>query len=475
MSDSFTNSVYQRLTLDPLPENVSDFLNQEIEPLTRCNYSATQKRYRLYASLLKPEFSGDIDRELQELTSKIEEHRKSLIQQPSDKALFTRLKFYIYLKRVVAKLHNIQLPNSIKSDALPWDFVAGHKEGRLAISKPKSTTEAAYITLEGRMPFCILIPEKDANGSLFQLYVDDGDIMAELSFKKHVAQRDDAISIATVDKYGEFTWSNFKMKIIAGDPKECSLDSLIYSDGMYNNELIFTLSLNIIRKFLQSYIHTWHLESFKYPEEIRNKLSLNWIPEFGYRRLSPFRNTMVFNAEGGVLHEQSHIDYRGTGVGLGTDIRDEGLNLLQEVCACKSYEEGISGYMRIAYRHFNNHEFEAFCVFIAYTIEKKIFIAARSILKNSGLSDHDIDIKFTNTRRRRHDGSFGTISHYQAMNEATGDDNWSTLQPWIDVNQHIWQKRNQISHDGFPKVTKAEAEGMLDAYNCFTSYLQSIT
>ena len=230
-------------------------------------------------------------------------------------------------------------------------------------------------------------------------------------------------------------------------------------------------ALDVIKRFTVGYIHAWELERWKYPEELRERFRKLWVPEFGFRRMSPFLNITVKDSRGGVLFEQGHVDYRGTGVGIGTDLPEDTLAILQDACFADVFNAGINAYYRIATRHFTYHEYEAYIVLIVAVLEKEIFISCRKHLAGKGKSESEIDSELVKTQLRADGITPQTISYRAALKKMFDGNVWRDSPQWRRCEMSLYRLRDEIIHGDALLVTRDEAMEASGAFNEFIGYI----
>jgi len=361
----------------------------------------------------------------------------------------------------------------INRNKLPWDLMRGYKKALKPFCRPATLEEPSAISMNGKIPFCVLIPElMDKTNAALTILLQEDDLLGEINFTKHVARQEEALQMAVEDINGDFSYSLFTLRVIAHKPEERPLSSYIIKDSEINLELILEAAVSLIRRFTLAYIQGWSLEAHKLPDALKSKADKQWIPEFGYKRLSPWTNIEVINQKNELLFAQNHIDYRGTGVGLGTDLPDDTLNILQDSAMSTFFIEGINGYYRIANRHFHNHEFESFCVLLTASLEKKVFQSLKDFLRKRGKSELEVQVIVRSSKdTRKQSSELQYISRNKALNICFDSKEWMKSDEWVDCEKYIYSIRDDIIHGECRRVSKRQAEQMLLAANNFIEFL----
>jgi hypothetical protein len=359
-----------------------------------------------------------------------------------------------------------------------WDFIKGYKEAIHINTKPISDTEPAEIIVNGKLPFVVLVPELftdiKKNKSVMTFLVDIIDVIGEVSFQKHIVKENQTpLQIAIEDINGEFSFSTFNMRIISGNPKEKPLKNRILNNGEYSLDNIFDLAVEVLKQFILSYRGACELEGLKYDITVRHLFKKDWIPEIERNRLSPWVDTQVFDKNGNSLFQKPHYDYRGTGVALGTDLKDDTLTMLQTYCKSIITLDNRH-YLQIANRHYIRHEYEAFCIILVSVMEKEIFKLFREKLLNKGLNSSEIEAKMFNGDKKRKDGvSREFVAVKKALNIICDGKKLDEIPEFKLVHSAIYTIRDEIIHGDIIRVSKLEADLMFKAYRGYIQYLEN--
>lgn len=361
--------------------------------------------------------------------------------------------------------------NDLKDDTR-WDFVRGYKSGMLAKNHPESDSEAAVFVLNGKLPFSVMVPEtKDDKPFCLALYVDG--FLGEMSFRKvvNLAQKQIAgMTMAIEDKYGELSYSLFSLRVLSSDGIENPLDRFIKENGEYSYELISSLATRFVKHFVNMYKAANYYESLKHIDTPTHHIySKHWIPEIYPERLSPWTNIKVFSKTGQALNGIQVYDCRGTGLGLGSDLPDDILGILQDHCE-KIYIPGIERYFDITNRHKSRGDYDAFCIFLMCTFEKWVFIFLDECLQKRGFSREDInEMKYKKIKRR--DGSYQLIGWEDALKEILGSKNFKNSTQYKSFIRDVVRIRDEIIHGEVVVVIKEQADKMGVSFQSFQRYV----
>ncbi len=353
--------------------------------------------------------------------------------------------------------------------------VRGHKK-ILIPKQPNCLSDPFEINLSGKIPFCILVDDYEySEKSPFSIIVQTSRSVAELRFKKHVKGSKDSLSIAGEDKSGDFTFTTFDMiihpiSVDGGDFKRAILDE----SGSYSIRGAIDLAVEVINKFIDSYILAWDLESLVLPKELSKRANKDWIPNLDKSRLSPWQGIVIYSYSDEVLFKQSHIDFRGTGWGIGTTLSEGALGFLQER-SINTYTKTSKYYQRIANRHFSLNEYEAFCAMLATLLDKVIFERADQYLKRKGLSEEEIYLELHTQRKRRRGSRHQTISREDALAKLLGSKNFKNSREWKSLEEDLIDVRDELIHGEIEGIDIGKAKKMMSSFNDFTTYLDDNT
>jgi len=305
--------------------------------------------------------------------------------------------------------------------------------------------------------------------------VDVIQVIAEVSFQKHVVKDNQSpLQMAIEDINGDFSFSTFRMRIISGKPIDNPLKNRVLIDGEYSLDNIFDLAVDIIKQFILSYRAACELEALKYDNPIIiRSYNKDWIPEISRERLSPWLDTQVFDQNGNSLFKHHSHDYRGTGVGLGTDLKDDTLQMLQTYCKAIITLDNRH-YFQIARRHYINHEYEAYCIMLVSVMEKQIFELCREKLRNIGNSESQIKDKMYNSKKTRKDGSKELIGIGKALKIICDGKKLDDVPEYKQVSTKVYAIRDQIIHGDIIRVSRAQAELMSKPYSDYMQYLRNV-
>lgn len=371
-----------------------------------------------------------------------------------------------------------------------WNFMKGYRKALHASNKAGEAGVAAEINISGRVPFVVLVPEfsEDNKKEPFLIVIQDSEIIGEVRFEKIVSNSSQApIQIAVEDMNGEFTYSIFHIRIISQNAMTKPLSKKIVDDGEYSSRNICELATILISRFIRRYQIAWELSTsnkeieiaFEMNEKDRAKYkglthrrinNKDWIPELNVKRLSPWTDLQVFDEFGEKLYESRYTDFRGNGIGIGTNLSAAGLTILQDLCL-KDLIPNHSEYIRLASRHQVRGEYEAFCILIVSALEKLIFELLRDKLKKQKLSDHEIELRLTTGKMRKDGVSAQTISVGKALRILLNGKEYENSAEYMSLEKDIYALRDEIVH-GKPIILNAEhANKIGKSFNNFTNYL----
>lgn len=344
--------------------------------------------------------------------------------------------------------------------------VNGYKKGWYvnAIAKGR---EAAEFLVTGRLPYVILLPEQDENQNPFFVALKTSKYSAEVCFKKHVVnQQVGPLSFAVEDRFGEFSYSTFAMRVVSHQLDGETLESALKVKGEYQPEHAYEIATELLRHLTDIYRHTWIVEAFRYPEELRRFHRKDWLPELNVKRLSPWQNLIVRDKYGDELFQYRHKDYRGTGVAIGTSFKEDGLKRFQHALM-HEYDEGIDGYIRIINRHFHNGDYEAVCIMSTAVIEKQVFHLLSQKLDMENVDPHRKQKVLFKEQKVRNTDKYQRRGIVDAMKHYFGNANFKNWNEWKACDELLFQTRNEIIHGDVIRVDRQLASSMIEAANSF--------
>lgn len=356
-----------------------------------------------------------------------------------------------------------------------WDFMAGFKEALKPKTRPLKKAEAAEFSFNGRIPFVVLVPEFEDDGETpLTFIVKEEGLIGQLSFVKNVVENNGLpLSVAVEDVAGAFTYSTFYIRVISEFPLARPLFGSIRQGTKYNSQMIHDLGAMLLRKFIKAYMNAFYYESFKHDEPMKNKCNKNWIPELDRFNISPLKDTYVFDMEGNTLYSSLNTDYRGTGVGIGFNLGDDTLRILQKACL-NELLPSVETYLRIAKRLHSRRDFEAYCIMLTAVLEKKVFDLYRKKLQSQGCSKEDIDKRMhTNRLRKGCTDSYETISVWKAIRVLCDGVPYENEDAYIEITKNLYEKRDEIIHGDAIFVGIEEANEMSISYVNFLNFLES--
>lgn len=315
-----------------------------------------------------------------------------------------------------------------------------------------------------KLPFVVLLPDglstnKD-EPEMTPIAVVGDKVSGELKFLKCINedQKRWGSLIASEDIFGEFSYSIGQVVLKANNDESCTLNDLICNE---HNEVqpdqLVSLATGLINKFVNSY-------------KIVNKNRKDWIPEITVARLSPWHQMKTINYYGKTLWAQEHLDYRGTGIGLGTYLDEAQLIELQRLCINSESSDLVNKYITLANRHKRLRDFHSFCVFSVVAIEHWLFKEVRRVLVARGLSPDDIDNLLISVRS----GGQKVISREDGIKLITGDKNFKNKSEYKDYIEKVVYKRDSIVHARSIDVSEQDAIEMINIIDCFQHYIMEI-
>ena len=353
-----------------------------------------------------------------------------------------------------------------------WDFMEGFQQGVIPNQIVESSNEAAEITLTGRLPFVVLIPEESpTHDERLKILISNDDLLGEFEFQREVMKSNvSSIQMAIEDKKGELSFSYFNARIISSKARERPIHTRIKNTEEIDPSLIVELALILIRKFIASYRAVWQTEKLKYPKEIQGRFDKGWIPEVNIHNTSPWRNIQVFTKNGTSIYQLGEYDCRGTGVAIGTTLPEKALSDLQDFCI-NEVDWGISEYIAICNRLLSNQEYESLTILLSATLEKRIFILLRNKLTKEGKSDEDIFKELHTGKLRKDNNTHETISWTKALNKLLDGKQYKNEKSFIDIEKNLYQIRDEVIHGKPIRVQREQAQKAIDSLNNFLIFL----
>lgn len=316
----------------------------------------------------------------------------------------------------------------------------------------------------GKFPVVILVPEslgKDGEPTeVAPVAITLGDFGAELRTCKVVNsdQKRWGMTLAIEDIYGEYSYSVFQLKIVNLDPVNKPLNSEICNDdGKIHHENVAIFATKFIHKFIEAYKGV-------------NNSNKDWIPEITPSKLSPWHKMAANNSQGEQLWAMGVYDQRGTGVGLGSNLPEDKMQLLQTSLKRNYVEDSATKYRQMANKYKTQKDYHSFCVFVVISFEHWVFREIRSALLSKGKSNDDIDSDFYEIDRR---GKIRNISREDALALVIGNKRFKNNSFYIQFIEKIVARRDSIVHGRKEHVTEGCAEEMVHIVQSLTSYLST--
>jgi len=362
---------------------------------------------------------------------------------------------------------------STSNEINQWDFIEGFHTALKPNSRPSTTTEAAEITLTARVPFVVLVPDFEEDGETpLSIVISDESLIAQASFMKELGNSHiDPIMIAVEDDQGLLSYSTVFLRIISKKPTEMPLERACKVNDEYSVEAIQELAVRMVKKFAEAYKYAWSLEAYKYPEEQQDSVRKHWLPEIDIRKIAPLQDITVLDSEGNKLYQLGYLGGLGTGVGLGTDLKQDTLKILQEACISEIRPNALT-YLSLAKRYFHNGEFEAFCIMLTNVYEKRVFELLKIKLLNKGKTEEEIASAIFTNRLRKDGKSKEKIGIWKAVRVICDGKSYQEDASYIVLERDLLSIRDQIIHGDPIRIDKEAAFKMGQAYSAFIRYLE---
>lgn len=317
--------------------------------------------------------------------------------------------------------------------------------------------EIERIFVYGKLPFIVLLedslgeklntlPEK-----AIEIVSPDDEFKCALFFKKNIKG-----AVAVEDIYGELTFSNFCIAFLSENSRKKSLNQYFYDKNTnFDFDLLIDVSTEIINKFITIYKSTY----------AKNKDSKDWIPIITRNRLSPWK-IVIPGYENNKTYELV-IDYRGTGIGIGLNMPQEQEIGLRKLCMSHFDIDTASLFLQESNRYRQTGDYTSACVFLCSYVEKWVFREVKYKLQEVGKKESEIESFFKNE-----DGKW--IYHEDAVKIITSNKNFINSSEYKNYRDNVIEKRNEIIHRNFVKITKQESEEMVNIAIKYRDYLQEI-
>jgi hypothetical protein len=346
-------------------------------------------------------------------------------------------------------------------------FLSGYKGG-IPIPIPENTETLPFeIRMSGFLPAVLLLEDyRDKDECPFSLLVRTDEVYSQVKLKQVVKSVTEGLSVACEDKTGRF--SNSQFEIVMHPAKITGFgDNILSSDG-YDVNYLVDLASSCLNTLINAYGYAWKREGISAPEAVANHYSKDWYPIVGRVNMSPLTNISVHSYDGNVLFEQAHVDYNGTGCGLGMRLSEPQLSFLQDACS-RAILKDHSYYQKLANRYFSSSEFEAFILMVATFIDKLIFEHVREYLELSGLTADDLETKMHTGRKSRRGNQ--SISREEALKLIFGTKNFVNDKIWKDFENNVIVVRDEIVHGSILAIEKNIAQKAMDSCNKLIPFL----
>lgn len=291
--------------------------------------------------------------------------------------------------------------------------------------------------LHFKLPFVILIPgglsTNEAVPEMQSIAVVGDKASGELRFLKRINKDQEqwGAVLASEDIFGEYSYSIGQIVLKANNDQLCSLNDLICNEqNKIDPDKLVSIATDLISKFIDSY-------------KIVNKNTKDWIPEITIARLSPWHRMHAVNFQGDTIWTQEVLDYRGTGIMLGSNLNDVQLREMQRLCINRVHSSMVNKYISLANRHKRMRDFHSFCVLGVVAIEHWLFAEIRKVLLFRDNTVEDVDRKFFRDTRS---GQQKIIAREDAIKLVTGDKNFKNKSEYTDYIEKVVSKRDSIVH-----------------------------
>ncbi|WP_394170944.1 hypothetical protein [Saccharospirillum alexandrii] len=320
------------------------------------------------------------------------------------------------------------------------------------------------LTVCGKFPVVVLVQESlDQNGNPLEtlpIAITLGTYGAELRTLKVINSEQSrwGMTLAIEDIYGEYSYSIFELKIVSTDPVNKPLNPEICDiSGNVKHENVAIFATKFIHKFVEAYKGV-------------NKSKKDWIPEITPSRLSPWHKMTAKNFEGNEIWTMQVYDQRGTGVGLGNNLSDEQMQLLQTSLKRNYVEDSATKFRQLANKYKIQKDYHSFCVFVVISFEHWVFREIRTALLSKGKTNEEIDNFFYQVDKK---GKKRNISREDALALAIGSKNFKNNPSYIQFIEKVVARRDSIVHGRKENLTENCTEEMVNIVSSLMTFLSS--
>ncbi|MEM1114318.1 MAG: hypothetical protein AAGI11_20570 [Pseudomonadota bacterium] len=319
------------------------------------------------------------------------------------------------------------------------------------------------IVLHGKLPCVILMPDslsQDRKATENDpIAIKFGRYMAELRLRKlgNEDQRRWGMSAYIEDMFGDLTYSVFQLKIHSCNDLEHPLNHVVCDENNnVDEDRVTQLGAHLINRFLDIY-------------RDRHGNSKDWIPQMTYKRLSPWHHSSARNRRGDPLWGLAVLDYRGTGVGLGTDLPEQERVIMQALLYHDFTIEQTARYMQLTNRYIALGDFSTSCVMLATSVESWIFREVRKSLRKKGLSEDEIESMLTKVEG----GKIKNVSKEDALSAVLGDKSFKSSHEYQRYLDNVVEVRDSIVHARLVELDQASMNRMIRVTDRLKEYLSN--
>lgn len=268
--------------------------------------------------------------------------------------------------------------------------------------------------------------------------------------KRIVNESQKGVVIASEDFLGAFTYSVFELRI-----SEISSEYLSKDDKtIINQDKIIEIALEMVRKLVTSY---------------RLVTKKDWIPDLTRAAICPI-TLISYDADGSVVSGPCTIDYRGTGVMIGTVLDEDEDNKICELCISNFQIDTAYQYLSKANRFKHHKNYEEFCLYLCFYMESWLFREIKNKQLSVGKTDLEIEELFKNKK-----GTY--LFPDDLIKRVLGEDVFKAVEgsdARRRFDQVVAYRRNGIAHGRGIVISEVEAEDMILAMLAYRDLLQNI-
>ena len=176
------------------------------------------------------------------------------------------------------------------------------------------------------------------------------------------------------------------------------------------------------------------------------------------------------NYEGNEVWAMQVYDQRGTGVGLGSDLSDEQMKLLQTSLKRDYVEDSATKFRQLANKYKAQKDYHSFCVFVVIAFEHWVFREIRTALLLKGKNNEEIDNCFYQVDKK---GKIRNISREDALALVIGSKNFKNHPSYIQFVEKVVARRDSIVHGRKENLTEDCTEEMVHIVKSLMTLLSS--